>query len=159
MLFHNSLFQPGSRVQIFLQPLNLEAGGDSEYPHLGTGTVDLPMMEKTVPVAPQDEPKKRATKKAASSTKPLRKTKVKKEAVVEFTTISEVNAHKLQALRDEGQVWVRLDRSFVRTRDYADMSLFREKGKARERAVLGSMAIPYGLLRPLKPENDPLKRS
>lgn len=109
-----SSFRVGDRVQIVLPKLNLEAGAGNEYPHLGTGTAEVPMLKKKV---------------------------------------LEPDLHRQQALQDESQVFVRLDKSFVRERDPKEKSPHRDRVKKRE--VLREMPVPYGILQALKPENDP----
>ena len=41
------MFKEGDRVRIELFELNLQHGAGEEYPHLGTGTVGVPVQKKT----------------------------------------------------------------------------------------------------------------
>lgn len=154
MLFKNQLFKVGSRVQIVLQKINLEAGAGDEYPHMGTGTVEIPMREKLIPVVLGESEKPSKASKSKAEAKPRKKTKKDVEIEIklpEFMKVLEPDMRRQQALLYEGQVFVRLDKFFVRERDPKEFFL-RDRVKKHER--LTEMPVPYGILRELKPEED-----
>lgn len=142
-------FNEGDRVQIILPELNLEAGARDEYPHLGMGTVAIP-TKKTMAFEPEFQ--KKTEKKAKKTMKKSKKEKVPELGVqVVAREVIEPDLRKRDALRDERQVWVKLDRLFLRGK--RDETPWRKKDNAR---TIAELAVPEWLLKPLEPEEDPL---
>ena len=133
-----SSFKKGDRVQIVLGELNLEAGAGDEYPHMGTGTVEIPMRKVMVPVEPE-KPNKRTAKKGKKEEKPELEIKV-----VARSGISE-DTQKLASLRDERQIWVQLDKPFLRGE--REETPWRKRSNAR---LVTELAVPEWLLKPLE---------
>jgi hypothetical protein len=122
-----------------LPELNLEAGAGDEYPQMGTGTIGVPTKKVMVPVEPEKPAKKKTAKKGKKEEKPELEVKILARMAIE------PDLQKLASLRDERQVWVQLDKPFVRKE--REETPRRKRDKAR---VVTALAIPEWLLKPLK---------